>query len=282
MIDTSEKVALVTGASSGIGEAIAKQLITDGLTVYVAARRVDRMKDLQDLGAIALPMDITKEDEVAAAVETIARNHGGVDVLVNNAGFALMGAMEDTSMDDARYQFEVNLFGLARLTQLVLPSMRAKGFGRIVNLSSLAGRLFMPLGSWYYASKHALEGWSDCLRLELRPFGIHVSIIEPGAILTEFGDVSVGPMVERSGSGAYAEITNSKAAQMRKVYMEGDGSPPSVIAEVVSHAVNAKNPRRRYAAGKYAKLMLFIRRWGGDGVYETFLSKVVEGSPGRG
>jgi NAD(P)-dependent dehydrogenase (short-subunit alcohol dehydrogenase family) len=268
----------VTGASSGIGEAIAKQLITDGLTVYVAARRVDRMKDLHDLGAIALPMDITKEDEVTAAVETIARNHGGVDVLVNNAGFALMGAMEDTSMDDARYQFEVNLFGLARLTQLVLPSMRAKGFGRIVNLSSLAGRLFMPLGSWYYASKHALEGWSDCLRLELRPFGIHVSIIEPGAILTEFGDVSVGPMVERSGSGPYAEITNGKAAQMRKVYMEGDGSPPSVIAEVVSHAVNAKNPRRRYAAGKYAKLMLLIRRWGGDAVYETFLSKVVEGA----
>lgn len=160
------------------------------------------MRDLEERGAVAIAMDITKDDEVVAAVGRIAAENGGVDVLINNAGFATNGAMEDTALTDARYQFEVNLFGLARLTQLVLPYMRQQGAGTIVNISSMGGNIYTPLGAWYHATKHAVEGWSDCLRLELKPFGIDVIVIEPGIMQTEFGDVLVGPLLERSGKGA--------------------------------------------------------------------------------
>ena len=129
--------------------------------------------------------------QILNTLETIKESHQGVDVLINNAGYGLYGAMEDTSLEDARYQFEVNLFGLARLTQLVLPHMRKQNFGRIINTSSVGGKIYTPLGSWYHATKHALEGWSDCLRLEVAPFGIDVIIIEPGAIITEFGEATV-------------------------------------------------------------------------------------------
>ena len=183
------KTVLITGASSGIGKDTAKTLIAQGYTVYVAARRLEKMAELETLGAIAIKMDITNDNDIKNVVNRINANHGGVDILINNAGFGMYGAMEDTSIDDARYQFEVNLFGLARLTQLVLPYMRAQRSGTIVNVSSMGGKVYTPLGSWYHATKHALEGWSDCLRLELAAFNINVVVIQPGAIQTEFGDV---------------------------------------------------------------------------------------------
>ncbi|MCU1652217.1 MAG: Estradiol 17-beta-dehydrogenase, partial [Pseudonocardia sp.] len=183
------KTVLVTGASSGIGKETAKTLLADGYAVYVAARRVDRMSELEQLGATALAMDITNDEDIVAAVKRITAERGGIDVLINNAGFGMYGAMEDTTLDDARYQFEVNLFGLARLTQLALPYMRDRGAGKIVNISSVGGKIYTPLGAWYHATKHALEGWSDSLRLELKPLGIDVIVIEPGIIRTEFGDV---------------------------------------------------------------------------------------------
>ena len=189
------RTALVTGASAGIGKATVERLLEEGYHVYAAARRVDRMRDLEELGAVALEMDVTREEDVVAGVERIDGERGGVDILVNNAGFGLYGAVEDIPLDDARYQFEVNLFGAARLTQLVLPRMRERGAGRIVNVSSVGGKIYTPLGSWYYATKHALEGWSDALRWELKHFGIDVIIVEPGLIRTEFGDVMRGPMV---------------------------------------------------------------------------------------
>ncbi|MEM7593359.1 MAG: oxidoreductase, partial [Cyanobacteria bacterium P01_A01_bin.83] len=213
------KVALVTGASSGIGKAIAFQLVEDGLTVYVAARRVEKMLDLEQRGAIALKMDITHDSDVKRVVEQIENDRNGIDILVNNAGYALCGAMEDTSIEDARKQFEVNLFGLANLTKAVLPSMRAKKFGKIVNISSISGKIYSPLGAWYHASKHALEGWSDCLRLELAPFNIDVVIIEPGATKTEFADVTLAPMMERSGNSPYSAMAK-KIEQMIKSYDE--------------------------------------------------------------
>ena len=226
------------------------------------------MQDLEELGAKPIAMDITQDDQIVAAIERIASESDGVDVLVNNAGFGMYGAMEDTSLDDARYQFEVNLFGLARLTQLVLPHMREQHSGTIVNISSMGGKIYTPLGSWYHATKHALEGWSDCLRLELAPFGIDVVVVEPGAIETEFGDVMMEPMLERSGSTAYADLANKVARATRAAYDQGASSPPSVIAEEISKALRASRPRTRYVAGKYARPMIALRKWLGDRVFD--------------
>lgn len=269
------KIVLVTGASSGIGKATAKSLISRGYKVYVAARRLSKMDDLKDLGAIPVKMDITKEEEVQAVVNQIETEHGGVDILINNAGFATYGAMEDTTIDDARYQFEVNLFGLARLTQLVLPKMREKSSGKIINISSVGGKIYTPLGSWYHATKHALEGWSDCLRLELKEFDIDVIIIEPGAIKTEFGDVMIKPMLERSGNTAYGKLAHQLAEATKKEYEADDASEPEVIADLILKAIEAKEPKTRYAGGKYAKPLLFIRKWASDRVFDWILGRML-------
>ena len=226
------------------------------------------MSDLAQLGATPIQMDITKEDDIQAAVNKIQTEQGSVDVLINNAGFGLYGAMEDTSIDDARYQFEVNLFGLARLTQLLLPEMRQKKAGMIFNISSMGGKVYTPLGSWYHATKHALEGWSDCLRIELAPFNIDVVIIEPGAIKTEFGDVIVDPMLKRSGSTAYGSMAQSLAEATQASYEARDASEPTVITDLILKALRAKKPKTRYAAGKFARPLMFIRKWLGDRIYD--------------
>ena len=264
------KTALVTGASSGLGKEIAKRLIRDGYHVYVAARQVDKMRDLEALGAQALKMDITVEPEVEAAVAQILSERGGVDVLVNNAGFGLYGPMEEIGMDEARYQFEVNVFGPARLTQLLLPAMRAKRAGSIVVISSMGGKIYTPLGSWYHATKHALEGWSDCLRLELAPLGIDVIIIEPGIIETGFGDVVAQGLMTRSGTGPYAKLTNAVAAATRASYSNNRASPPKLIADVVGKAVAARRPRTRYVAGKFGSLIA-LRSWLGDRAFDRII-----------
>jgi len=266
-----KNVVLVTGASSGIGKATAAQLIKEGHTVYTAARRVEQMQDLKEMGGHPLKMDITVEDDLQNVVKTIRENHGGVDVLVNNAGFGMYGALEDTAIEDARRQFEVNLFGLARLTQLVLPYMREQKSGKIINLSSMGGRIYTPLGSWYHATKHALEGWSDCLRLELQPFNIDVVIIEPGAIETEFGDVMLQPMLERSGNSPYGQMAQAVARSTQSTYENGGSSPVSVISNLISKAIRAKRPKTRYAAGKYAKPMMFIRKYFGDRIFDRLI-----------
>ncbi len=270
------KVALITGASAGMGKETAKKLINDGLTVYVAARRIEKMKDLSELGAIALKMDITKEEEIKAAVDQITKNHGGVDVLVNNAGFGSYGAVEDTSIEDARYQFEVNLFGLARLTQLVLPYMREKKSGTIINISSMGGKIYTPMGAWYHATKHALEGWSDCLRIELAQFGINVVIIEPGIIKTEFGDVMIEPMMKRSGNTAYAKLAESIKKATLDSYESGGGSSPSVIANAISKIVQSSKPKTRYAIGKMAKPLIMMRKWLSDRMFDKVIMSQVK------
>ena len=265
------KTVLITGASSGIGKATAKTLLNDH-HVYVAARRVENMQDLAELGATPIKMDITRDEDVQNAVAQITKERGGIDILINNAGFGMYGAMEDTSIDDARYQFEVNLFGLARLTQLALPHMREQRFGKIVNISSIGGRIHTPLGSWYHATKFALEGWSNCVRMEVEPFGIDVIVIQPGLIHTEFGDVMVGPMLERSGKSAYAELAQTVAKAVRDSYERG-GSPPSVIADVIAKALTARRPQTRYAAGKLARPLLFMRRWLSDRTFDKAVMK---------
>ena len=267
----TSKVALVTGASSGIGKAIAKQLISDGLIVYVAARRSEKMQDLEQMGAIALSMDITQEADIKRVVEQIESDRNGVDILVNNAGYAIYGAMEDITIEDARRQFEVNLFGLANLTKLVLPTMRAKKSGKIINISSMGGKIYSLLGSWYHATKHALEGWSDCLRLELAPFNIDVVIVEPGIIQTEFDDVMLTPMMERSGNSAYSALAKKMEQMTKSSYEKGNASEPSVIAKVVSQAIKAKKPKTRYVAGKLAKPLILIRKWLGDRIFDKII-----------
>ena len=255
----TKKIALVTGASAGIGKAIAEQLLKDGLTVYVAARRVEKMQDLEKQGAIALKMDVTREEDMVNGINQINAAHGGVDVLVNNAGYAIYGAVEETTIEDARRQFEVNIFGLARLTQLIIPYMREKQAGTIINMSSMGGKIYTPLGAWYHATKHALEGWSDCLRIELAPFGINVVIVEPGGIETEFGDVMMAPMMERSGNGPYAALAKSLEKATKDTYDGGKASPPSVIANLVSKAVKSNRPKTRYVGGYMAKPVMFMR-----------------------
>jgi NAD(P)-dependent dehydrogenase (short-subunit alcohol dehydrogenase family) len=257
----TQKVALVTGASSGIGEATALRLQAAGYLVYGAARRLDRMNSLSDNGVRVLSMDITDEASMVAGVKQILADNNRIDVLVNNAGFGSYGALEDVPMEDARYQFEVNLFGMARLTQLVLPAMREQRSGRIINISSVGGKIYGPMGGWYHATKFAVEGLSDSLRLELAPFGIQVVVVEPGAIRTEWGAIAGDNLLKTSGSGVYAKHAEKVASVLASAEKNPRlGSPPSVIAEAIIKASNTKRPRIRYAVGGGAKPILFIRR----------------------
>jgi short-subunit dehydrogenase len=232
------------------------------------------MVDLVELGATSIEMDITLEDDIQKAVKTVLDEHSRIDVLVNNAGYAIYGAMEDTTLEDARRQFEVNLFGLARITQLVLPTMRAQKSGTIINMSSMGGKMYLPFGSWYHGTKHALEGWSDCLRTELKQFGIKVVIIEPGGIETEFDDVMLEPMIERSGKGPYAELTKKVVKGVKTTYQSGKASHPSVIANCISKAINSNRPKTRYRAGFMAKPAVFIRTFFGDRAWDWMIEKI--------
>ncbi|MEU7479107.1 oxidoreductase [Lentzea sp. NPDC042327] len=251
------KVALVTGASSGIGEATALALHEAGYAVYAAARRVERMDGLAERGIEVVRMDVTEDASMVAGVERVVAETGRIDLLVNNAGYGSYGAFEDVPLAEGRYQFEVNVFGLARLVQLVVPHMREAGSGRIVNVSSIGGRIYEPLGGWYHSTKFAVEGLSDSLRLELKPFGIDVVVIQPGAIKTEWGGIAVDNLRRTSGQGAYRKQAEALAAFFSQVER---GSEPEVIADVIVRAARARRPRTRYAAGFGARPILFARR----------------------
>jgi NAD(P)-dependent dehydrogenase (short-subunit alcohol dehydrogenase family) len=268
-----KQIILITGASSGMGKAFALRLLQQGHIVYGAARRVDRMNDIVQAGGHAIAMDVTDEAALVAGVERIIAEQGRIDVLINNAGYAIYGSVEETSIADARRQFEVNLFGLGRLTQEVIPHMRQQKRGRIINISSMGGRMYTPLGAWYHATKHALEGWSDCLRLELKPFGIDVVIVEPGIIKTEFADVMTAPMLRRSGVGPYGELARRVAKGAENGMANGQGSPPSVIADLVVKAVHARKPRTRYAGGFLARPVMWMRIHGGDRLFDRIIMK---------
>ncbi|MFT3722900.1 MAG: oxidoreductase [Hyphomonadaceae bacterium] len=271
----AKQVALVTGASSGMGKVIAQRLIKDGLTVIVAARRIEQMNDLKGQGAYPIALDVSDEASRLAAAATIAEKFGGIDILVNNAGFGLYGSIEDVPLAEARYQFDVNVFGAAAMIQLLVPHMRKKRAGKIVNITSMGGKIYTPLGAWYHASKHALEGLSDCLRLELQQFGIDVIVVEPGVILTDFGNVVEGPMMKFSGKTAYGPLAAKVANATASSYREGGGSPPSLIADVVSKALAARKPKTRYSAGRYAKLMMGVRKWLGDRAFDRLVMSTV-------
>ena len=271
------RVVLVTGASSGIGAATASRLVKAGFIVYGAARRIERIAELD--GVLPIEMDITNETQVAAAVDRIISEQGHLDVLINNAGFAQYGPVEEVSIEAARYQFEVNIFGLARLTQLVIPHMRKQGSGTIVNISSMGGRIYTPLGAWYHATKHALEGWSDCLRVELKPLGINVVIVEPGGITTEFNEVVAqysGDLPSANSMSPYSDLTEKVSRTMADPDFIRKCSPPSVIADTILTALSTSKPKSRYMAGYLAKPMWAMRRFGGDGLYDRAVARILK------
>lgn len=270
-------VILITGASSGIGKETALTLIKEGHTVYGAARRVEQMQDLVEAGGKALKMDVTDQAQVDAGVGQILKEQGQLDVLVNNAGYGLYGSVEEISIEEAKRQFEVNIFGLARVTKAVIPHMRERNSGKIINISSMGGRIYTPLGAWYHGTKHALEGWSDCLRLELKSFNIHVVVVQPGAIGTDFGDVLYEPMLKTSGDGPYQKLAHAVAKTTKETYSKkGATSPPSVIARVISKAIRARRPRTRYVAGKMAKPLMWMRKHLGDRIFDRALMSQVK------
>jgi NAD(P)-dependent dehydrogenase (short-subunit alcohol dehydrogenase family) len=272
-----DKTALVTGASSGIGEATARRLLADGYKVFVAARRVDRMANLASLGATLLPLDLTDDASIVAAVATIKTAAGRLDVLVNNAGYGSYGALEDVPLDEARRQFEVNVFGLARLCQLVLPMMRAQKSGKIVNVTSIGGKIWEPLGSWYHATKYAVEGLSDCLRVEVGRLGIDVVVIEPGAIRTEWAGIAREGLLQMSGNGAYAEQARRHARMLATADTSNLASPPEVVAKTILRAVSARRPKTRYATGGGARTILFLNKILSDRMFDRLIRRVTQG-----
>ena len=279
MTNTTDQVAIITGASSGIGEATAEALAGDGIQVVLTARRAEKLEAVADRiesnggDALVVPADVTDDDALDSLVETVKDEFGRIDVLVNGAGFGLYGSVEETPIDEARYQFDVNMFGLARLTQLVIPVMREQRSGTIINISSMGGKVWYPMGAWYHATKHALEGWSDCLRYELAPHGIDVVVVEPGLIDTEWGDIMADGLLERSGDGPYAGMAQAVAEASRGD--TSDMSDPEVVATAISNAVRSDSPKNRYAVGSYAKPMIALRRFAGDRVYDRVVDYMI-------
>ncbi len=252
------KVVLVTGASSGIGFDAAQALAARGHKVYAAARRVEKMEPLKAKGIEVLRMDVTDEASMAEGVESILKNEGRIDVLVNNAGYGFFGAIETVPMEEARRQVEVNVFGLARLCQLVLPTMRKQGGGRIVNTSSIAGRSVFYFGGWYHVSKYSVEALSDAMRMELKPFGIDVVMIEPGAIKTDWGIIAARHLAESTKDTAYEPTAAPWAKTMDWAYRSNLISSPRVITRAILRAVDSRRPRARYRKGRLSGTVIFL------------------------
>ena len=253
----SSTAVLITGCSTGIGRATAEHLSQRGHTVYATARRVESIADLAERGCRTLALDVTDEDSMRAAVAAVEEADGAVGALVNNAGYSQSGAVESVTLDSVREQFETNVFGLLRMCQLVLPGMRREHAGRIVNVSSMGGKLTFPGGGVYHATKHAVEALSDALRFEVRGFGVHVSIIEPGLIKTRFAETAVGKMAE--DEGPYADFNSAVAASTAGAY-EGPfgrlGGGPEDVAKAIERAITARRPRTRYPVTLSARFFI--------------------------
>ena len=264
-----QKTVLITGASAGIGKATAIYLAQNGYTVYGAARRVEKMQELASYGIKPVALDVTKDESIMACVEQIFNEAGSIDILVNNAGFGSYGAIEDVALSDAKYQLEVNVFGAMRLAQLVLPKMRENRYGKIINVSSVGGKIASPLGGWYHASKFALEALSDALRLEVQSFGVNVVVIQPGGTKSEWGNIALDSLLRVSGQTAYAGLVAGFRKSFEKV--AGNVPEPIVIAKLIKTSIEAKNPKTRYSGGYMAKPMLFLRQILSDKLFDRML-----------
>jgi NAD(P)-dependent dehydrogenase (short-subunit alcohol dehydrogenase family) len=255
------RAVLITGCSSGIGHATAELLAREGWTVYATARRPETLVDLERAGCRTLALDVTDEASMTAAVEAVLQAEGAVGVLVNNAGYSQSGAVESVPLDQVRRQFETNVFGLLRMCQLVLPGMREQHWGRIVNLSSMGGRVVFPGGGIYHATKYAVEALSDALRFEVRGFGVEVIIIEPGLIVTNFGETAAGSV--EAEDGPYGEF-NRRVAELTEGAYHGPmaklGGGPETVAKTIAAALAAEHPKARYPVTASAHLMINQRR----------------------
>jgi NAD(P)-dependent dehydrogenase (short-subunit alcohol dehydrogenase family) len=271
---------LITGCSSGIGQATARHLAGRGWTVYATARRLGAIEDLAADGCQLLELDVTDEASMVTAVGTVERNHGAVDALVNNAGYGEYGPVEEVPLDAARREFETNVFGLARMAQLVLPGMRRQRHGRIVNVGSMGGRFTFPGGGWYHASKYAVEALSDALRFEVRRFGIHVALIEPGTIKTQFATTAVGEAGGPEGpdvhgtDGPYASFNAAMAKTVHGAYEGALGRMavgPEAVAKVIEKALTSDRPRARYPVTVGARVLLGVRKVLPDRAFDAVL-----------
>ncbi|GAB3517563.1 oxidoreductase [Emticicia fontis] len=263
------KTVLVTGASSGIGKATAIYLAQNGYKVYGAARRVEKMQDLKAHGIHPIALDVTKEESMVACIDQILKEAGSVDILVNNAGSGYYGALEDMPISDAKYQMDVNVFGVARLIQLVLPMMRKNQYGKIVNISSVGGKVTLPIGVWYHASKFAIEGLSDALRKEVKQFGIDVIVIEPGGTKSEMTELGSEYMMRVSGNTVYGSLTRGVNQMYQTV--QKDAAEPVVIAKLIREGIEARNPKTRYTGAAGAKMMLFMRKILSDKLFDRLI-----------
>ncbi|MCF2518810.1 oxidoreductase [Dyadobacter sp. CY351] len=263
------RVVLITGASSGMGKETARLLAANGYTVYAAARRTGQMKDLQEAGVKVLAMDVTNDTSMNSGVDSIIEAEGSIDILINNAGFGLMGSIEDVPLEKARDQMEVNVFGLARLTQLVLPLMRKQQSGKIVNITSTSGKMASPLSGWYSASKFAVEALSDSLRLEVKPFGIDVIIIEPGGVKSEWGDIALKSLHDVSLGTAYGKMAAKIIEFAEKA--KPKNAEPIVIAELILKSLTATKPKARYYGGYMAGVILLLKKMLTDRQFDSLL-----------
>jgi NAD(P)-dependent dehydrogenase (short-subunit alcohol dehydrogenase family) len=267
------RAVLITGCSTGIGRATAQRLARSReWNVYATARRPESIADLTSSGCRTLRLDVTDEDSMKAAVAEVEARDGAVAVLVNNAGYGINGPVEEASMDDVRRQFETNVFGLARMCQLVLPAMRRHGVGRIVNVSSVGGRLTFPGHGFYNATKHAVESLSDALRFEVKPFGIDVIVVEPGTIKTRFGDTAVASIAVKDGP--YASFNRELEKVVRGAYegwMSIFAARPDAVAKVIQRALRTRRPRTRYRVTLGARTVIGIRRVTTDRIFDAFI-----------
>lgn len=270
------KVVLITGASSGIGLCAAKRFVSEGCTVYAGARRVERMEELRSMGVHTMPLDVTDELSCRSCIDAILAQEGRLDILVNNAGYGEYGPMEAVSLDRARAQLEVNLFGAMRMAQLAAPHMREQHSGRILNIGSAGGRVTTYLGGWYHAGKYALESVSDSMRMELRRFGVDVVLIEPGGVRSAWGAITA-ERLESAGKGTvYESDCDTVAAVYRRMYRENSRMLTSCdrAARVIVRAATAKRPRARYLFGFGARSLVFWHAALPDRVFDTLMKRM--------
>jgi NADP-dependent 3-hydroxy acid dehydrogenase YdfG len=282
-VASPSNAVLITGCSSGIGHATAARLVADGWRVYATARRPETLTDLRERGCETLALDVSDEASMRTAIDAVTEAEGAVGVLINNAGYSQSGALETVPIDQVRRQFETNVFGLLRMCQLVLPGMRARSWGKIVNLSSMGGRLTFPGGGVYHATKYAVEALSDALRFEVRGFGVDVILIEPGLILTNFGDAAAGSVPKPAVGDAYAEFNERVAALTQDAYrgpMAKLGSGPDAVAKTIAKAIRATRPKARYPVTASAHVMINQRRLSPDRVWDL-LMRTQFPTPGR-
>lgn len=256
-MSSKQQIVLVTGASSGIGKAIAEDLAKQGYYVFASARSMDKLETMRSSNIEPLQLDVTDPEDIKAAVAHIQSSKGRLDILVNNAGYGIYGTVEGLTTDQVHRAFDVNVFGLGQMTQAVLPLMRKQKSGTIINMSSVVGKLSTPALGWYAASKHAVEGLTDALRLEVKAFGIKVILIEPGSINTGFEDVAMATLNKSNDPAAYQDLREGFSKLIRRGFASAPG--PEAVVKEINKALSSNHPKARYAAGRDSKLFIFAK-----------------------